>query len=173
MTAEYSEADLSVSPAERVNFFGLAARCRSPAPLPRKLFVSRLSRSQANPNYRVLQNEAALITALEALGFTTVEPELLPVAGQIGLFAATEQILFLGGSGIFNAAFCAPDRSVITIESSATYVGTHAAFFASLGLRHGIIFGQEDETDTSTHHKRSTLDVAHAMPIIEEFFREA
>jgi capsular polysaccharide biosynthesis protein len=68
MTVEYSEADLCISAAERVNFFELAARCRVSGS-PRNLFVSRRSRSQAHPGRRMLQNEAALAAALTAQGF--------------------------------------------------------------------------------------------------------
>jgi hypothetical protein len=50
-------------------------------------------------------------------------------------------------------------------------VGDHAAFFASLGLRHGVIFGAPDETDPRQDHKSWTLDIDRALPVIEAFFR--
>jgi hypothetical protein len=41
--------------------------------------------------------------------------------------------------------------------------------FASLGMRHGIIFGREDTTDTTDIHKRWTLDIPPAIEAIESF----
>ena len=116
-----------------------------------------------------LQNEAALAEALEAIGFVTVEPELLTIKQQLALFSKAEVVVSPGGSGIFNAAFCPPEARIVTIESSTKYVGTHAAMLASLGLRHGIIFGCEDLTDPNAYHKRWTLDIKPAIQIIESF----
>jgi hypothetical protein len=172
MTVEYSFADLSVTAWERGNFFQLAAVHRGREKHPRKIFVSRLTRSRAHPRYRVLQNEAELAEALERLGFTTIEPEHHDIATQIAMFAAAEQIVFIGGSGIFNAAFCAPDASVLTLESAKRFTSSHVNFLSSLGLRHAVIFGQQDETDTAPDHKRWTLDIARALPLIEAFFSE-
>jgi capsular polysaccharide biosynthesis protein len=110
-----------------------------------------------------------LAGALEAIGFVTVEPELLTVAQQVGLFSKAEVVVCPGGSGIFNAAFCPPSARFITIESSGRYINTHAGVFASLGMRHGIIFGREDTTDTTDIHKRWTLDIPPAIEAIESF----
>ncbi len=137
---------------------------------PKKLFVSRLSRSMANPNYRVLQNETELAAMLEELGFFTIEPELLPIERQISIFSTAEQVVCLGGSGLFNAAFCAPGTSVVTIESSNAYIGTHTEFLASLGLRYGVIFGREDPEDQSEWHKRWTIDVPRVREALTRFF---
>jgi hypothetical protein len=170
MTVEYSLANMSVSDAERAQFFEIVATRQARGAYPRKIFVSRLSRSAATPQYRALQNEAALAARLEALGFAVIEPEKFPFAVQIGMFAAAGQIVFLGGSAIYNAAFCAPGTSVITIESTDTYAGVHTDVFASLGLRYGVIFGEEDLSDPQPDHRRWTLDIDRAIPLIEAFF---
>jgi capsular polysaccharide biosynthesis protein len=170
MTVEYSESNMTISAAERANFYEIVATCGKRGIYPRKIFVSRLSRSAAQPNYRVLRNEAELATALEALGFTVIEPEAHPLEVQIGMFAAAEQVVFLGGSGVYNAVFCAPDSSVLTIESTDIYAGAHTEMFASLRLRHGVIFGQEDRTDPQPHHRRWTLDIGRAIAAIAAFF---
>ena len=170
MTVEYSMANMSISAWERANFYEIVALKQKRGAYPRKLFVSRLARSKAQPHYRVLQNEAALAAALEAKGFATIEPETLPFAVQIGMFAAAEQIVFIGGSGVYNAVFCPPGSSVITIESTNIYTGPHTELFASLGLRHGVIFGAEDASDPQPEHRRWTLDITRAVPLIEAFF---
>jgi hypothetical protein len=169
MTVEFSELDLFISLAERANLLKIILKNEPVDPSPPKIFLSRLSRSRANPHYRALQNEAALAEALEAIGFVTIEPELLTFKQQLALFAKAEVVVCPGGSGIFNAAFCPPSARIVTIESSTKYIGTHAGMLASLGLRHGIIFGREDATDPNAYHKRWTLDIKPAIQIIESF----
>ena len=169
MTVEFSELDLCISLAERTNLLKIIRENKPDYLSPPKIYLSRLSRSRANPNYRVLQNEAALAAALEAIGFVTVDPELLTIAQQLALFSKAEIVVSPGGSGIFNAAFCPPSTRIVTIESSTKYIGVHAAMLASLGLRHGIIFGREDPSDLNTSHRRWTLDINPAIQIIESF----
>ncbi|HUW80311.1 MAG TPA: glycosyltransferase family 61 protein, partial [Acidocella sp.] len=154
-------------------FFEMIAKHKVKTEKYRKIFVSRLSRSKANPNYRVLQNEQELAAMLGGLGFVTIEPETLPFEVQISIFAAAEQVVFLGGSGVFNAVFCAPDTSVVTIESSNTYIAAHTELLASLDLRYGIIFGREDPEDNSEGHKRWTLDIPRAREELTRFFAGA
>jgi capsular polysaccharide biosynthesis protein len=174
MTVEYSVTNMTISAAERANFFEMVASHHvAGLERPRKLFVSRLSRSKANPNYRVLQNEAELAAILETLGFATIEPETLPFARQIALFGAAEQVVFVGGSGVYNAVFCAPGTSVVTIESSDTYILGHTELLSSLGLRYGVIFGREDPEDLSTSHRRWSVDVEAVRSVLEPFFAAA
>jgi hypothetical protein len=170
LTVEFSEADLRISPSERVNFYEMVARHYSNEPRPQKLFVSRLSRSKKYPHYRVLQNEFELAAELEKIGFYVFEPELFSLEEQIVTFSKATEVIFVGGSGIFNAAFCSPDVRIITIEASARYASSHAAFLASLRLKHGIVFGREYETDEQQDHKRWSVDLNRIMPTIRDFF---
>lgn len=170
MTVEYSDANMTISSWERLNFFEMVAKHKVKTRDQRKIFVSRLSRSKANPSYRVLQNEDALASMLEGLGFVIVEPETLPFEVQISIFAAAEQVVFLGGSAVFNGVFCAPDTSVVTIEASDKYVAHHAELLASLDLRYGVIFGAEDAADPAKYHKRWTVDVARVEEYLNAFF---
>lgn len=170
LTVEYSVNNFTVSAQERTNLFQLVMRHAAKIPAHRKLFVSRASLSAKHPHYRVLQNEAELTAMLEALGFVTIEPETLPFEQQVALFAGAEQIVCLGGSAIFNAAFCPPGISILDIESSAMFANSHADFLASLGARYGVVFGTEDETDQATHHKRWRVDVPALRAIVAAFF---
>lgn len=170
MTVEYSVSNMSISAGERARFYEIVARHRTYGAYPAKLFVSRLTRSRAAPHYRVLRNEEELAAALRARGFSVIEPELYSFAEQIGMFAAAEQIVFLGGSAVYNAVFCAPGTNVVTIESTDIYAGVHAALFATLGLRYGVVFGAEDMSDPQAEHRRWSLDVGRAVPVIEAFF---
>jgi hypothetical protein len=170
MTVEYSLANMTISAWERANFYEIVVTRQKYGAYPRKLFVSRLLCSHAAPHNRMLQNEAELKAALEARGFAGIEPETLPFEVQIGMFAAAEQVIFLGRPAVYNSVFCPPGGSVITIESTPTYANVHTELFASLGLRHGVIFGEEDRSDPKPDHRRWTLDVARALPVIEAFF---
>jgi hypothetical protein len=170
MTVEYSDADMTVSAWERANFFEMVVKHQVKVESKPKIFVSRLSRSKKNPHYRVLQNEEELAAMLAELGFVAIEPENFPFEEQISIFSAAEQVVFLGGSGVFNAVFCAPGTSVVDIESSDTYIGHHAGLLASLGLRYGVIFGQEDSADQSEAHKRWSIDVARVREELSRFF---
>jgi capsular polysaccharide biosynthesis protein len=121
----------------------------------------------------VLQNEAELAAMFESVGFETVEPESLSFEEQITWFSGAEQVVFLGGSGIYNTVFCAPGTRVVTIESSDKFVGLHLNLLASLGFRYGVVFGKEDPTDTSEAHRRWTVDVPRVHDAILDFFHSA
>jgi len=170
MTVEYSQANMTISTAERSNLFELVATRAARGTFPHKIVVSRLARKQAHHN--ALVNEAELVQALEQRGFTMVDPELLPLAAQIGLFAAAEQVVFVGGA-VCSAVFSPPGASVITIEPSGVAVGAHTSLFASLGLRYGVIFGQEDEAAPAGPHGRWRLDLPAALAGMESFFAGA
>ena len=110
--------------------------------------------------------ERALIDALAPLGFVAVEPETLPFAAQIQLFNQADVIVGLGGAGLFNAVFARPGTRIVTIESTAHWVHAHANLFTTAGLDYGVIFGQEDPSDTRAMHRRWHLDVPAAVAAI-------
>jgi hypothetical protein len=168
-TVEITAPDLKISQAEQRIFQHLTRACGIHAGLPEKLFVSRLSRSRANPNYRALQNEAALAERLTAAGFALIEPEYLPFHQQIMLFSRAREIVCLGGSALFNAVFSPADARVVTIESSANYIDVHAGFLGALPLDYAVIFGAEDAADKAAHHRRWSLDLEPALDLITGF----
>ncbi len=168
-TVEFSETNFALSAAERAHTLGLADRFRGKIPSPPNIYVARLARSAKNPHYRVLRNEAELAVALQKLGFAVIEPEFMSFAAQIALFAGAKNLVCLGGSAIFNAAFCAAGTKIIDIESSDTYTRDHARFFASAGLECGVVFGAEDLDSPSPAHKNWTVDVSKVVGIVKRF----
>jgi hypothetical protein len=158
--------DFHVYPDEHAIFRALA-EAHGEGPPATRIFVSRRSRSRAG--YRPLCNEDALIAALQPLGFTTIEPELLPVRVQMRLFAEAEAVVGLGGGGMFNAVFCKPGTKLLDIESTPRFLDRHANLFASLGLDYGMIVGAEDMTDPNALHRRWHLDIEAAMPHVRRF----
>lgn len=170
LTVEYSVADLSVSEAEKQLYADLANACRRDSPniFGERIFVSRLSTSAKQPHHRVLQNEYDLIAALGKLGFTTVQPEQLPLKDQIALFARAKCVVALGGSALFNVRFCPPGTTVVDIESSDLFVPIHSRMLSSVGHRFGVVVGQQDPADPAPVHKRWTIDVQRACAAIRE-----
>jgi len=139
----------------------------------KKLFVSRVATTKKNPNYRPLMNEPEVIDFIAGKGFSIIEPELLPLPEQMSALRNADIVIFVGGSAMFNAAFCQPGTRVITIESSKTFVPTHMEYLSALDLEYGVIFGQEDPEDTRPHHRRWTLDVQAAWNAIESHWPDA
>jgi capsular polysaccharide biosynthesis protein len=170
LTVEYSEADMSVSEAEKQVYADLADACRrdSADTFGERIFVSRLSTSAKHPHHRVLQNECDLIAALGRLSFKTVEPEQLPLKEQIGMFARAKCVVALGGSALFNVRFCPPSTTVVDIESSDLFIPIHSRMLSSMGHRFGVIVGQQDPADQTPVHKRWTIDVQRACTAIRE-----
>ncbi len=77
---------------------------------PSRLYVSRATRGT-----RGVGDEPALRAALEARGFTTVEPERLDVLEQAALFGRADTIVAPHGGGLANLAFCAPGTRVVEL----------------------------------------------------------
>lgn len=160
--------NLTLSGREREAFARLARRpdIAAATPAHERLFVSRRSRSVAHPSYRMLVNEAELLEAVAALGFHVIEPELLSFAEQISLFSKAKTVVGLGGAGMFSTVFCAPDTTVVSIESSNIWIEAHANLFASAGVQYGIIFGAEDMSVDQEYHKPWSVDVPAASRAI-------
>jgi capsular polysaccharide biosynthesis protein len=102
----------------------------------------------------------------ERLNFEIHEPETMTFADQIKLFRESSVVVGLGGAALFNVVFCKPGTTVVSIESSNSFVHNHAALFASLGHKYGFIFGCQDVTDTAPVHKRWSIDVDGLLSVL-------
>ncbi len=165
MSVEYSVTNMTISPRELGLYGALRTRAQNRqregharAPTGEKVFVSRRTIS-ARHNYRVLQNEAALIERLEAMGFDVIEPETLSFDEQVLAFANARIVVTLGGAALYNAVFCAEGARFITIESSETFLTAHCQLLSSVGLRYGVIVGVQDRSDPAPIHKRWSVDI--------------
>ena len=166
----YPKIDLYVGPQDRQTFAAIAQRClqQSEAPRPSKIFVSRQTKS-ARGAARRLANEAELAEALERIGFTIVEPELMPFEDQVAVFASASAIVGLGGAGLFNAVFAKPGTKIVTIEASNAFIDSHANLFSSLGLDYAVVFGKRDAGDDRWPHHGWTIDVPPVATRIAAF----
>ena len=158
---QYSMIDLVPDEAARAIFRNIVGRCgRGQAPTPARIFVSRRTITrQSGGQYRALRNEDQLIETLERVGFTVIEPELLPFEEQVRIFSNARFIVGLGGAAMFNAVFAAPETTVVSIESTAAFARNHARLFASLDLNYGFIFGEQDRSGGNYPHNPWTVDV--------------
>lgn len=156
-----SVTDLTVSRREWEIGRDVRSRCVKAAGggYPERIFVSRLSAAKRHPHYRVLQNEVELIAGMEALGYAVVEPELLSFEEQVRIFARARVVACLGGAALFNTLFCDERAKVITIESQPTFITSHTGFLASMGLWHGVIFGEPIDPQTTDPHAPWRVDI--------------
>jgi hypothetical protein len=161
MTINYSVTNMTISEIEKGIFQDIAAASirGNSADAGERIFLSRLSHSRKNPNYRVLQNESELLRRVSQLGFTVIEPETLSFEQQICVFAKASFVVGLGGAGMFNVVFCKPGTRVLTIEATTTFMRAHSCLFSSCGHRYAVIFGSPDQSDCTPVHKRWSVSV--------------
>jgi hypothetical protein len=169
---QYSAINLVPTPTTRVIAETVRSRCRKISTIAKKekIFVSRRSVTQrVGMRYRGLVNEAELCDAMEAKGFTVIEPELLDFADQVSIFESAKVVAGLGGAGLFNVLFCNENSKVITIESNEAFVHNHAALFGALRLDYGVIFGKHDSTFERYPHNPWSIDVHSTIDRLSKF----
>jgi hypothetical protein len=165
---QYTAVDLVPTATDQAVFRRVAAMCGAPEPGGGKLFVSRKGFA-ARFGHRRLLDEDALIAALAARGFRTLEPETLPFREQVRAFRGARMVVGLGGAAMFSTVFCEPGTRLVSIESGPEFAENHASLFAAMGHRHGFILGRRDLDDPAPSHQRWSLDVAAAVRHIDAF----
>ena len=166
---QYSHVDVTPTPSDQAVFHAVRDRCVNAAhKVHEKIFISRRSFTQ-KVGYRGLLNEDELISALEARGFVTIEPEALDFATQVRIFASARVIVGLGGAAMFNAVFCKPGTAIVSIEGSSAFVYGHSNLFSAGRLDFGFIFGSQDQSDPAPVHRRWTVNVSEAIRYIDAF----
>ncbi|HWE98396.1 MAG TPA: glycosyltransferase 61 family protein [Caulobacteraceae bacterium] len=170
---QHSASDLTVSRAERRVLRQFAGECRRAGRphYPDRIFLSRLTTSLKTPHYRRLENETELLAAMVDLGFSVIEPELLPLDEQVRHLDAAGLVVALGGAGLFNAAFCRDEARVVTIESQPTFITSHTGFLASMNLWHGVIYGAPMAARAGDPHAPWTIDVDKVVEALRANFR--
>jgi len=159
----YSQIDVDPTAMDREIYERVGRKLAGPRAVApnRRVFISRRSASG-----RILLNENELIDALAARGFEIVETELLSFVDKVRLFRDAELVVGLGGSGMFNVAFCRPGTRVVSIEGGNAIAHITSRFIGALGHRYGYILGKPEPTDPEPIHKRWTIDVQRAVAAI-------
>ncbi len=80
----------------------------------RNLFVSR-----RGMDHRFFANRDEIEILASSLGFDVVQPEQLPVADQVRLFASAKVVVGEAGAALANIGFCHPGTSVLEIQTAA------------------------------------------------------
>ena len=103
------------------------------------------------------------------LGFTIIEPESLPFAEQVRIFANAKLVVCLGGAALYNIVFCRPKTHVITIESSDLFIRPHSRLLGSAGVLYGVVFGEQIQQDPTPVHKSWVVDIKSVINAIGAF----
>jgi capsular polysaccharide biosynthesis protein len=90
--------------------FDIAKRQNPIAPANRRLYVSRRT-----SGFRRVQNEVAVMKALEPMGFEMILPDTLTVAEQRRAFYQAEFVVASHGSGLTNIVYCQPGTRVVEV----------------------------------------------------------
>lgn len=116
----------------------LAALATTVAPgEQRKLFIPRHAAT------RPLHNQQAVTAALEARGFTIVDPARLTLREQIALFKGANVIVGPLGAALTNIAFCRPGSRVVALTAQS-FPDTFFWFLSQhAGLHYEEIRGQD------------------------------
>jgi Glycosyltransferase 61 len=169
----FPSIDLYVGARNRAIFQNIAnlADLRSQVYRSKKIFVSRRALSRSGSFGRQLINESELIDALSLIGFTTIDPHMMSIEDQIAIFHNADVVVGLDGAGMFNVVFSRPGTIVISIAGSGAFMNNHANLFSSVGVRYGVIFGQNNRKagEPKSPHNPWSVDVAKVLAAIVDF----
>jgi capsular polysaccharide biosynthesis protein len=138
------------------------------APPHRRLYVTRGDKKHT----RRVENEAALLAALEPLGFEMVDPGAMAPAAQVRAFAEAECVVGPHGAGLTNIAF-APEGAAVVELFARDYVNECFWALASTveGLRYRYVVG--DGTPSRSRRNGGVasdveVDPALVLSLLEE-----
>lgn len=120
-----------------------------PSPRPNRRYY--LTRGEGAVNGRAVDNEAALIQALSAYGFTALDCGSLPIQAQAKALSQADIIVAPNGGALANIAFAPVSAKVLELASQAHINGYVSFLSGHLGQKRGtLIFPTDEETGTIT-----------------------
>jgi capsular polysaccharide biosynthesis protein len=137
------EASQNAHPQHREAFAAILANVRKAAPArgrPSRILVCR-----GLANSRNIVNRAAMIEALEPLGFVAIQPEKLSLDEQVLAFAGADVVVCEFGAAMTNVLFCRPGTKVVEIIAEGQHDPWSAHLCAMLGLEHAVLFQRQSE----------------------------
>jgi hypothetical protein len=90
---------------------------------------------------RRLRNQEAIATRLRAAGFIVVDPAMLDLTEQVGLFRSAEVIVIESGAAFAGLLLCRSETRVLEIGPRTTETGFWGNFAQALGHSHSGIWG--------------------------------
>jgi capsular polysaccharide biosynthesis protein len=164
-------------PQNREVFGRILANVRKHSPAtstPPRVLICR-----SPSNSRNVTNRAAMIVALEALGFAAIQPDKLSFDEQALLFAQAEVIVCEFGAALSNALFCRPGTKVVEIIAEGQQDPWSSHFCAMLELEHVVLFQRQSEEILASmprHMKDSpfsyAVDVPRLVQTVKTLMRE-
>ena len=164
-------------PQNREVFGRILANVRKHSPAtstPPRVLICR-----SPSNSRNVTNRAAMIVALEALGFAAIQPDKLSFDEQALLFAQAEVIVCEFGAALSNALFCRPGTKVVEIIAEGQQDPWSSHFCAMLELEHVVLFQRQSEEVLASmprHMKDSpfsyAVDVPRLVQTVKTLMRE-
>jgi len=130
-----------VSPALLAWWRRRLAALMPPAAGPRRRWL--ISRQGARA--RRCLNEAALLRALEPLGFALLVPETLTSAQQLRAFAAAEVVVGAHGAGLTNVLACRAGATLVELLPGEGPFNHYFLMASVLGLRHAHLIGERPD----------------------------
>ena len=137
------------------------------APPQRRIYVTRGD----GKHTRRVTNEAALVAALEPLGFETIDPGTMAPADQVRVFAEAECVVGPHGAGLTNLAFAPAGAAVVELFARDYVNGCFWALASTVeGLRYHYVVG--DGTPTRSRRNRGvasdiTVDPRQVVGLVE------
>lgn len=138
--------------------------------LHRRIYISRRDVGQ-----RAIENEEALISELQTLGFEDVTLDGMNVSEQMALFASCEMIVAPHGAGLTNTLYCAPGTTVIEFFGEFVQPCFRAlAQLAALDYQQLSLVDREKDEMTKTRSKHANqqkslvLSDAHIADIVQK-----
>jgi capsular polysaccharide biosynthesis protein len=123
---------------------------------PPRVYVSR-----RGADYHRVVDEAALVEALEPLGFESYALEELPVATQVALFREAECVVAPHGSGLVNLVFAESTPNVVELFKEKDVRAFYFVLARQLGLPYDYLVGEEVEGNIR-------LDPAAVRSVVED-----
>ena len=149
-------------------FAKMADTVRAPSEgLPRRVYISRTLAAN-----RRLVNESDLISALTALGFASVNLEVLDIETQIRIVRAADVIVAPHGAGLANIVFARPQAVVIEIlmDSYVNWCFRHLS--AMLNLKYDCVIGRSTGTwsdlSPAVHGDAWRVSIPHVVAAVTQ-----
>jgi capsular polysaccharide biosynthesis protein len=156
-------------PASRELFQRILANVRkhaAPMSTPPRVLICR-----SPSNSRNVTNRAAMIEALQPLGFVAIQPDKLKFDEQALLFAQARIIVCEFGAALTNAYFCPPETKIVEIIAEGQHDPWSSHFCAMLGLEHVVLFQRQSGEVLASmprHMKDSPFSYAVDVPKLVE-----
>lgn len=151
------KTDFTASATSRAAYAALRQAASTTPKRGRYLFLER-----GEATNRRMPNEAELAEALTLHGFARVQPERLPVAQQIELFAQADMVMGFLGAGLANVAWCQPGTLVYELVPSHHLNPCFLAMCIQGGLPYWA-----DKIETGVAHEDHYTPASLPLPVGE------